>query len=216
MLLKFLVTAPPTAFPNKITVNSPIGTVKGASVEVGHTPTVTVKKRITRPVRSSQPAQSYPITFPDCYWQLGWSHGYHGTTFEAGADYDCDYRTPAKALWAGTVYYAQDTCWNIDCTSTTGGLVIIIAFVPDLGMEATYYLHLDEIVVWKGEYIHRGQLIGYTGGQVGYGHWPTSSWFTGGPHIEIGFCYPYILWGVNLCPIGHNIDPSWYIRKAIT
>lgn len=151
--------------------------------------------------------------FPLCNSQPGWYYGWHGSTFEYGTDFDCPYHTPQPALWSGTLVEYERTCWNSDCSSTSGGLVVILATVPGLGLEATYYLHLDVLNsrLHLGDYVAKGTLIGWTGGQVGYGHWPTSPWFTSGPHEEIGFDWPY----ARVHTPGINCNPLAYIEETL-
>lgn len=150
--------------------------------------------------------------WPACLWNIGWVHGWHGSSdFEYGVDFDCSYHTRAPALWAGRVIMAQRTCWNISCTSTSGGVVVIVAWVPGMGYQSTYYLHLDSISVQVGEYVDKDSVLGLTGGQLGYGNWPTSPWYSSGPHEEIGWCAPFLP-----CPVGANSDPTQAIREAIS
>ena len=171
-------------------------------------PTSTSSVPISTPVRPNVSTAS----FPSCYWHPGWFYGSHyNGSFEYGTDFDCTYRTPAIALWSGQVVYAQRLCWSSCYSSTVGGVVVVAAMVPGYGIEDTYYLHLDEIAkgITNGTYIHAGTLLGWTGGQTGYGYWPTSPQFTSGPHIEIGWCYPFLL-----CRVGRNANPLWAIEQA--
>ena len=183
-----------------------------SSVQVGITPTPQHKNVVKIvPTQTVAPAPFKPnIGYPDCYRHMGWSHGWHGAEFEYGADYDCGYHTPAVALWSGRVYRAYRTCWNPNCSSSSGGVVIVVAVVPGYGTQSTYYLHLDTVSVKEGEYIDKGTVVGLTGGQVGYGFWPTSPQYTSGPHIEIGSCAIFLP-----CPVGYNFNPEWAIANAL-
>jgi Peptidase family M23 len=164
-----------------------------------------VKPRITP---TATPVQQQPnYTMPNCYWHPGW---FYNPPVEYGTDFDCGFHTQAIALWSGTVVVAERTCWDNSCTSTSGGLVIVVALVPDYGYQDTYYLHLDVVFVHPGEKILKGQSLGLTGGQVGYGNWPTSPWFTSGPHIEIGWDWYYAPIHLHCC----NNNPLPAIEQA--
>ena len=179
------------------------------------TPTVVPKKKVVIQTQTPQPTKTVVTSaaFPPCNSEPGWYYGWHGSTFEYGTDFDCPFRTPQPAIWGGTIMEFERTCWNSNCSSTSGGLVVILAVIPGLGTEATYYLHLDELNyrLHIGDYVAKGTLIGWTGGQVGYGNWPTSPWFTSGPHEEIGFDWPY----AKIHTPGINCNPLSYIERAI-
>jgi Peptidase family M23 len=154
------------------------------------------------------PVQQQPhYTMPDCYWHPGW---FYNPPVEYGTDFDCGYHTQAIALWSGKVVLAQRTCWDNSCTSTSGGLVIVVAMVPHYGYQDTYYLHLDVVFVHNGQWVSKGQSLGLTGGQIGYGNWPTSPQFTSGPHIEIGWDWKYAPIHLNCC----NSNPLPAIERA--
>lgn len=169
------------------------------------------------PVPTFQPVQPRvtptPISsfsqFPSCFWKVGWYYGWHPAAFEYGTDFDCGYRTPVPALWGGTVIGAYRTCWDASCYSTSGGVVIVRAYVPGYSTHATYYLHLDAVNVYAGEQVHKGQILGWTGGCIGYGNWITSPWYTAGCHIEIGMDAPF------LHPISYNTNPLPAINQAL-
>lgn len=150
---------------------------------------------------------------PACYSRVT---QFYGQNSEAGTDFGCSYHTRIGALWNGKVIYAGRTCWNTSCTSTSGGVVIINAFVPTLGEESTYYLHLDTISpeVFVGRTVNKGQYIGLSGGQTSGGNWPASPWWSEGPHIEIGFDAWFLCEGMVYCS-GKNVNPLPYIREAM-
>ncbi len=149
--------------------------------------------------------------FPDCLHHPGWFYGTHGYgSIEWGTDFDCSYHTLIPTLWNGIVRYSGLTCWDTRCHSSSGGAVVIDCYVNNLGEESSYYLHLDMSFVKVGQLVRKGDIIGLSGAQVGYGHWPTSSWYTGGPHVEIGFDAPFLFHDR-----GHNVNPLPYIERAI-
>ena len=166
-------------------------------------------KKKPQPTPTPVPTTQVTTTFPACYSAPGWFYGQHPADFEYGTDFDCGQDTPAPALWPGVVIGAYKTCWNTDCSLTSGGVVIIKATVPGIGVHATYYLHLDSLTVQQGQYVNKGQVVGYTGGQLEGGNWPTSPQYSSGPHIEIGFDAPF------LTVIGTNLDPLPYIQQAM-
>ena len=157
-------------------------------------------------VQVSQPS-SYLSGFPVCFREVGQYYGQNG---ERGTDFDCGYRTQVPALWGGTVVGAYRTCWDSACISSSGGVVIVRAVVAGIGEHDTYYLHLDAVAVSLGEVVQKGQLLGWTGGCIGYGHWITSPWFTSGCHIEIGYDAPF------LPHYSFNSNPLPWIDQALS
>jgi uncharacterized protein YraI len=74
-----------------------------------------------------------------------------------------------------------------------------------------YYQHLSDITVGQGQTVNAGDLIGYSGGQIGYGDHPATC-CSGGPHLEWGINAPY---GGMWHPLGANIDPVPYLRSLL-
>lgn len=173
------------------------------SLPAGLTPVLpAMKNPVAKPTRPA-----LPVLFPTYFAHPGQSYGQNG---EQGQDYDAPYRSVALSLWSGTVFLAEQTCWDSACTSTSGGVVVVVASVAGYGMQSMYYLHLDSLDVIAGQRVKKGQLLGLTGGQIGYGHWPTSPAFTSGPHIEIGSCASFLP-----CPAGYNFNPAAAIAAAL-
>lgn len=122
--------------------------------------------------------------------------GYSGSG-ENGFDVGIPYHTPVYAIQSGPVlgtgYYG-------------GGGVVSIQMNPT---QSFYYQHLSDITVSPGQHVNAGQLIGYSGGQIGYGDHPATC-CSGGPHIEVGINAPF---GGFWKPLGANIDPMPYVRS---
>jgi murein DD-endopeptidase MepM/ murein hydrolase activator NlpD len=134
-----------------------------------------------------------------CSW-LGhivesWHQSFHGF-LEYGTDFYMPYHTPVYAVEGGPVlgagYYG-------------GGGVVSIQAAPTT---SEYYQHLSDITVSKGQLVDVGELIGYSGGQIGYGDHPSSPNYSGGPHLEWGINAPY---GGMWHPLGANINPVPYL-----
>lgn len=113
---------------------------------------------------------------------------------ENGNDFAMPVGTPVYAVQSGTVvgqgYYG-------------GGGVVSIQSSPS---RIWYYQHLDENTAIAGQSVKEGQLIGYSGGQNVGGNHPSSTEFSGYPHIEVGINAPWGgIWGNNAgLP---NVDP---------
>lgn len=190
-------TIKPTAKPTVKPIPTPIPTKAGVITATPTKPPVDNKSW-------------YP---PACYYVVTQYYGQNG---EAGTDFGCGYHTRIGALWNGTVIYAGRTCWNVSCTNTSGGVVIIDAYIPHLGLESSYYLHLDELAagLHKGQSIAKGEYIGLSGGQTTGGNWPVSPEWTAGPHLEIGFDAWFLCQSMVYCK-GKNVNPLPYIQEAI-
>lgn len=151
--------------------------------------------------------------YPACLRSIGQRYEERwGSVVEQGTDFNCAFRTPMYALWGGIIRWQGRTCWNVSCTSTSGGAIVIDATIPGISDQSMYYLHLDEIQasVFAGKTVSKGTLLGWSGGQTVGGHWPVSTWFSSGPHIEIGFCASFLF-----CDAGYNRNPLPYIESAI-
>ena len=163
------------------------------------------------PTASGDPGFS---PFPACFFNVTQYYGQNG---EQGDDFGCRYHTLTPALWSGTIVAAERTCWDVRCDSTSGGLIAINSSIPGLGLETTYYLHIDMLYpgIHLGEYVKKGQIIAYSGGQTSGGNWNADTQFSQGPHLEIGFsawfiCKP----DYHITCSGKNVNPLYYIERA--
>lgn len=160
---------------------------------------------------------SAPPDFSTLGAQLAYWLGHIGQTFkggfdgsgENGVDIGMPTGTPVYALSSGTIkgqgYYG-------------GGGVVSIREQPG---RVWYYQHLDLIEpgIEQGQtkQIQKGQLIGWSGGQSGYGRHPVTSLAysndghgNGWPHIEVGINAPWGgIWGGGEGP---NVDPMPALR----
>ena len=97
-----------------------------------------------------------------------------------------------------------------------GGVASIDSIINGSGINgpaSVYYQHLSDIIVQPGQSIQAGQLIGYSGGQLGYGQNPSSSKFSSGPHIEVGLNAPY---GGAWHPLGPNVNPLGFLQGLVS
>lgn len=122
------------------------------------------------------------------------SRGY-GTSHD-GVDIKADEGTPIRAVASGTVSYAKNAANDPQAGSfwaKGGGNVVEI----DVGNQlTTQYAHMQRFVVQKGQYVSKGQIIGYVG------HTGNAT----GPHIHFG------LWDRSK---NKMIDPtSWLVQQA--
>lgn len=113
---------------------------------------------------------------------------------KGGIDVAMPYHTPVYAVASGPVTYTTP--------QYGGGGVVVTSIASNM---AFYYQHLSDLVVQPGEYVQAGQLIGYSGGQVGYGDNPSSPQYSTGPHIEVGINW----WKAQ----GAHIDPLPFIQQ---
>jgi hypothetical protein len=112
---------------------------------------------------------------------------------ERGIDVGLPYDTPIYATAPGKVLGT--------IAQYGGGGVVSIEVTSKL---AEYYQHLSSEVVKAGQTVVANQLIGYSGGQLGYGNNPAGPAYSTGPHIEIGFNGP---WGSPWDALGPNFNP---------
>ena len=130
------------------------------------------------------------------------SFGHNG---ETGIDIGLPYHTPVYAVTPGTVL-------GVNPQYGGGGVASIDSVINGSGINgpaSVYYQHLSDIIVQPGQSIQAGQLIGYSGGQLGYGQNPSSSKFSSGPHIEVGLNAPY---GGAWHPLGPNVNPLGFLQ----
>lgn len=133
------------------------------------------------------------------------SFGHNG---ETGVDIGLPYHTPVYALTSGPVlatgYYGGGGVVSIDSLLNGGGIN---------GPASVYYQHLSDITVSPGQYVQAGQLIGYSGGQIGYGDHPSTTQYSDGPHIEVGINAPYGTATSGLWrPQGPNVNPVPFLQ----
>jgi murein DD-endopeptidase MepM/ murein hydrolase activator NlpD len=133
------------------------------------------------------------ITYWIAHTSSTFKGGFSGSG-ENGNDFAMPMGTPVYAVQGGTVvgqgYYG-------------GGGVVSIQSNPT---RIWYYQHLDQDEAVTGQQVQKGQLIGYSGGQNAGGNHPSTTEFSGYPHIEVGINAPWGgIWGNNAnLP---NIDP---------
>lgn len=89
--------------------------------------------------------------------------------------------TPITAFKAGKVVQEDYAIWN----GQPGGGEIWIQ--PDDGSTEYYFYHLDNIEVHPGEHVSLGQEVGLSGGQNSGGSHPTSTMWSTGPHLHVGY-----------------------------
>lgn len=124
---------------------------------------------------------------------------HYGQNQETGIDVYLPYHTPVYALASGPVlatgYYS-------------GGGVVSTEIAND---KSLYYQHLSDIAVSPSQQVQAGDLIGYSGGQIGYGDHPATG-NSSGPHIEVGINAPY---GANSLwhPLGNSMDVTPFLNQ---
>lgn len=130
-------------------------------------------------------------------WQAHYTQKF-GVNGETGVDIGLPYHTPVYSITDGVVlgvgYYGGGGVASVRSTLNYAGL----------GDASVYYQHLSEYVVQQGQRVYPGTLVGYSGGQLGYGLHPSSPQFSTGEHIEVGINAPY---GGMWHPLGPNINP---------
>ena len=111
------------------------------------------------------------------------SRGFSGA--HDGIDLPAKEGTPIYAISSGKVTYARDARKQEDKGlsgwAKYGGNVVNIAIDSRY---TTQYAHLKNFVVSEGDYIKKGQLIGYVGRTGGFSDSPTSTF--SGPHLHFG------------------------------
>jgi murein DD-endopeptidase MepM/ murein hydrolase activator NlpD len=154
-----------------------------------------------------------PAPGPDV---LGWpvhgiiTQGYGATHFaqtayhskwHPGIDISAPIGTPVLAAQDGTVIASENQ--DLYCYHEGYGKFIVINGTNNL---TTLYAHLSVSVVTKGEFVKRGQLIGYSG-RTGYAT---------GPHVHFGvYAEPTFYMGPSkscgLMPYGGDLNPLSYL-----
>lgn len=133
------------------------------------------------------------------YWlghiAMGYGAKEAGGGTEKGIDVTLPYHTPIYAVASGTILG----------TGYYGGGGVVSENLPGVTPASSfYYQHLSDIVAKAGQAVNVGDLIGYSGGQNGYGDHPASTYYSTWPHIEIGVNGP---WGAPWDPQGANVNP---------
>lgn len=93
------------------------------------------------------------------------------------------YGTPIYAIGDGYVTYVANSCphdfgknWGCGCGGNYGRYAQISHGTVDGNTYSAVYAHSSNIIVSPGQYVERGQIIGYVG---------TTGWSTG-PHLHLG------------------------------
>lgn len=115
------------------------------------------------------PAWLYPVSQAFGGGALGFS--------EKGTDYATPFHTPVPAPFAGTVIG--------ESYGPYGGEIDIALSQGPGGLKTETLLHLDQILVAKGQTIEQGQEVGLSGGQNVGGSHPATPQYSTGPHTEI-------------------------------
>ena len=164
-------------------------------------------------------AQSNTVAF-FAWYMYPITQAYNGST-EFGEDLGTPQGTPISSLVSG---------YLVGAGFYGGGGVVTVKTTLN-GAPADFYVqHLDSIVNVRlcaygncgGQYVRRGELIGYSGGDCnwhygsGYGRFnPCVVHFSNGSHIEIGINPPwYGIWGTYPQP-GRNYNPHGTILALI-
>ena len=102
--------------------------------------------------------------------------------------------TPVYAVANGTVIKVRTFCHG-QCNTYAlgyGNFVYVDEGITDGHDIRTFYAHLRDVTVSKGEYVHKGELIGYMG----------STGFSTGKHLHF-----------EVMIDGKNVDPALYLPK---
>jgi murein DD-endopeptidase MepM/ murein hydrolase activator NlpD len=103
-----------------------------------------------------------------------------GLHFHAGIDLKLDIGTPIRATSNGNVYQIWSDDTYLGQHPVYGNLIIL---KHDYGFE-TYYAHLDDIMVTRGEKVERGDIIGHGG----------NSGMSNGPHVHYEIRFNKVAW----------------------
>lgn len=132
---------------------------------------------------------------------------------QPGVGVPTPFHTPITSLTSGHVlraFYGTD----INPAYTYGGVVLVGATIPGHpGMQAVFYLHLDELRVATGDTVAVGQLLGLSGGQNTGGAHPVSTTFSTGPHTDVGINNP--TFAAEGGTPGPNFDPTPWLNDLI-
>jgi hypothetical protein len=141
------------------------------------------------------------------WYKYGTTRRYTGNTRggEVGIDVGTPEGTPLFFPYGGTVEAAT--------YGAPGGFIAVLANIPGIGRITEYLLHLDQVLVKPGDTVAAGQLVGYSGGEVGgpttTTRHPASPNLSGGPHTEFGLFQETDLSNNHWwAPGGGTIDPT--------
>lgn len=143
---------------------------------------------------------AYPVTDPvinQNYGSSSFAERAYKTGLHNGMDFKASIGTPVIAAGDGVVYAVGDN------GRTQYGKYIMIKHDNSL---ATLYAHLSKQVVFAGDTVKVGQIIGYAG-RTGY---------VTGPHLHFGVYWgPSVTLqrfsGAGLVPVGITINPKDYL-----
>ena len=124
----------------------------------------------------SQPWYTYP-------YGLLFGQGDPGVGGEHGTDLDVPFHTPLTLPASGTITAMNWDAW--------GGTITWKLDYPINGVPYAYMTHMDTFnsqLQLNGHY-EAGTFIGLSGGQLSGGSHPTTSYWSGGPHLELGLSY---------------------------
>ena len=126
----------------------------------------------------------YPITYKGITSKYGWRTNpiLYKREFHRGVDLKAKMNTPVYATANGLVEYA-----GYHKTSGYGNLIILS---HNFGFQ-TLFGHLNKIVVRDGQFVKKGQLIGYTG----------NTGMSNGPHLHYEMRY-----------LGMSVNPIYFCR----
>lgn len=110
--------------------------------------------------------------------------------------------TPITAIKSGKVVQADYAVWN----GQPGGGEVWIQ--PDDGSTEYYYYHFDQNSVNAGQHVNAGDVVGLSGGQNSGGSHPTSTAWSTGPHVHVGYFTSFTNTPVGTRPMGPDITPT--------
>lgn len=116
-----------------------------------------------------------------------------GENGERGVDLGTPLHTLITSLYPGKVSEAS-------CGHPWGCEVGVDVTVPGHGPLIEYFLHLDDLLVGKGQSVIADQPVGLSGGQLAGGDNPNSPSVSTGPHTEVGF-FQGQFWGPSFDPL---------------
>lgn len=110
--------------------------------------------------------------------------------------------TPITAIKSGKVVQADYAVWS----GQPGGGEVWIQ--PDDGSAEYYYYHFDQNKVSAGQHVNAGDVVGLSGGQNSGGSHPTSTEWSTGPHVHVGYFTSWTNTPVGTRPEGPDITPT--------
>lgn len=116
-----------------------------------------------------------------------------GENGERGVDLGTPFHTVITSLYPGKVSEAS-------CGHPWGCEVGVDVNVPGHGSLIEYFLHIDDLLVGRGQTVLANQPVGLSGGQLAGGDNPNSPAVSSGPHTEVGF-FQGQFWGPSFDPL---------------